>query len=187
MFMTVLKATFESVQKAEYPMFFNNGDWMHHWMTSQVHTTRAEENLLYRVIKTDAAIYLYIQSKHEFPKKNLEKAGLVFVKSFPIKASKNQMVQFDIFCSTNDQNLFLTDPEARKEWLTRKLSPFMSDLKITEDHIANASGKGNVKARGTYFKGSGVIIDPEKYESAAEKGFGKFKCYGMGLLLCRGC
>lgn len=196
MYMTVLRATADTIKNAEYVMDFDDGDYIHRWLTSQVHTDRADAQILYRIIKSQEAIYLYVQSKDAFPEKNIKRAGMKLLKSFETGDPGDRPITFNIFCSPNktifcpDSNKskkqFLIDQAERKEWLEKKLSPFMSNITIIEDHIDNMLIKNGKKIRGAYFTGTGKVTDLQKYREAVAKGFGDCKCYGMGLLLCKG-
>lgn len=189
MYMTVLKCTFESLKNSEYPeqmaKNFNNDQCMHHWVTSQFQTKREEEHILYRVIKQTDKIFLYVQSDHEFPKKNLKKAGLELFREMKIENVENRYVTFDILCSTGSTKGFFKDPEDRKNWLLNKLSPFMTDIRLVEDKTDSFYIKDKKTATGAYFRGIGYITDTEKYINAVHNGIGKYKCYGMGLMLFR--
>lgn len=188
MYMTVLKADFESLSKKEYYVDFENGEWMHKWLTSQCNKSRAEEKILYRIDKTSQELFLYIQSLHPFPDKNLQKAGLKQVKVFSLQAPSDQ-VSFKITCSagiTKDKKFqFLQKEEERLEWVKNKLTPFMQDVSIRETKKQSASIKGKTRLPGAEYVGFGKITDQQAFMEAVANGFGKAKNYGFGLMLYR--
>lgn len=186
MYMTVLKADFESLSKKEYPVDFENGEWMHKWLTSQCNKSRAEEKILYRIDKTQKEMYLYIQSLHEFPQKNLQRAGLKQVKSF-ILSVPTDYVSFKITCSAGTTKegkyQFLQKEEERIDWVKKKLSPFMQDISVKETKLQSASIKGKVRLPGAEYEGYGIVTNLNAFQDAVTNGFGKAKNYGFGLML----
>ena len=191
MFMTVLKCDFETMKTAKYPMFFNNKDFLHKWVTSQFHLDRLNETILYRVDHKSDGIYLYVQSKDPFPRKNLENAGMRFLFSFELQAGNDFPCEFQISCtpnvSRNKKKLFIKDQDGRIEWLKQRLAPFMSNLYVAEMQTDKIDVK---KKDGTTFsipysefKGYGIITDKDAFLNAVQNGFGYAKNYGMGLMI----
>lgn len=136
MFLTVFKATKDSLRKAEYPMMLKDGEFMHKWVTSQMHSDRANEKILFMVLDGGKEITLVVQSKTEFPIKNAKRAGLTVISSMEMDSSNQDVIKFRVYCCPfvriDGKDKALKDTEEKLNWISKKLSPFMTDLDVHE-------------------------------------------------------
>ncbi len=188
MYMTVLKINHETLQKQEYPVDFNNMEFLHRWLTSQFGKGREEEKMLFRLIYTKESVFFYIQSKDPFPEKNVERAGMSVFGSFQVeKPAVGEQISFKLFCSaekaSGDKRYFILDPKEREAWLKRKLSEGLENISVKETNLSSVTIKDGRKIRGVEFSGIAVISDPEVFFAMVESGIGRCKNYGLGLLL----
>lgn len=197
MFMTVLVANMNTMMARENFMDFNDRNFLHRWLTSQTHTDRVTEKILYRIERTENALYFYVQTLHPFLEHNLRKAGLKKLSSFEVRVPEDGKITFKIFCTSHRQNhgddrngkvkaYFIKDESERIERMKGRLAPFMTDLHIEEkktDRVLFKKGEQYRKVPGSEFVGNGTVTDRDAFLEAVANGFGKSKNYGMGLLL----
>ena len=197
MFTTVLRSTFNTMRNGSYIMHFDDAEWMHHWYTSQTDVTREESKLTYRVDKSKDAIYLTIVSDKPFPLKNIDRAGMevVEVKEYDLKPG--DVVLFRLFCSPaktqDNKKRIIHDKSEREEWIRNKLCRCMQDIRIKEDHQSSfvldkrnkKAGEVTIRVYGWEYQGYARVTDSEALKDLMLSGIGKFKCYGMGQLLCK--
>lgn len=206
MFTTVLKSTLETIQrslsiKGGYLMHFDDAEWMHHWYTSQTNSTRKDAKLTYRVDKSRDAVYLTIVSENPFPLKNIERAGMELVEMKEFDIQPGDKVFFRLFCSPaktqGKKKVLLQSKDERVEWTAKKLCSCMQDICIKEDHQASfklnkktpsISGEAfgsNIRVYGWEYQGFATVTDADALKELMLNGIGKFKCYGLGQLLCK--
>ncbi len=193
MYMTVLKADFDSLRSQEFPVNVNDANFMHKWITSQFDSTRTEEQILTFTDICKDAVYLYIQSKREFPEKNISRAGFKKLISFPVQAPKTPYITFKIFTTPvrrqDDKMRYLTTPEERSTWLVEKLDSCLTDIQVKEVNQRNVvvrkktTNANGFTFTGTEFVGRAKITDKEAFMKLITKGIGREKVYGSGLLL----
>ena len=193
MYMTVIKINNETLANQEYFMDFSDMDFMHKWVTSQVHNSREEENILYRFedSKNDkGTIWLYIQTDNPFPQKNIGRAGMGFFRSKEIKdINPGDKVYFKLLGSADkkdfvtQKNVFIKDINKRRDWLKRKFESCAEITDFRETGITKKTIKGGVNITAADFEGYAVITDPEKFLKIVHKGVGRCKNYGLGLVM----
>jgi len=191
MYMTVFEMNKKSILNAgRNTLNLTDGDAVHSWLTMVQDTTRADGQLLYKVLEKNNAFYLYVQSKTEFNPDTPEKIGLIKLKSFQMPDPK-ETVHFDLQvfpCKLNEQQkeIFIQDPTERLEWLKFQFSRFNIEvISCTEYKLSKACFKRDKIVRvpvASYF-GTLKINDSVKAKELFEKGLGKLKNYGCGLIL----
>lgn len=193
MYMTVLKMTRQSILTATNLLDINSSNSVHRWLTNQQDTSRADDSILYRVINNDNEIYMYIQSKSKFNIENIEKFGFIFVKSFNFdNADFSNFTHFDIQCfpnrTHNDKRLFIKNINDRYNWLQKKFSEhgieLLECIEYKQSNIVLDKGIPKNIPTATY-RGKIQIIDENLAKDMIFSGLGRFKNYGLGLLLIK--
>ncbi len=190
MYMTVLKATFDSIQNGEYLMKFESGEFVHKWLTSQFDCNRSDGQILYRIENTKDSLYLYVQSKIPLPIKNITRAGMEMVRSYKIEeVCSGCSIVFKILYSSHEskdgKRYFIKNPETRiRKFCERlELNAGLDSIKLKEIAIKTTSIKNEVKMSCVEYVGIGTVTNHERFMNAVSKGLGHGKNYGMGLLL----
>ena len=192
MYMTVLKMTRSSILSATDLLDINSSNSVHKWLTEQQDTHRAEGKILYKIIQNKDEIYMYIQSKDKFNLTNIEKYGFELVKEFENDIKNTGVYQFDLQvfpCKTHDdKRYFLKDINDRYLWLQRQFNKYNIDLlECTEyrqtDIIFDKDKVKNIPT--STFSGKIQINNIEQAQEMIENGIGRFKNYGLGLLLLK--
>lgn len=192
MYMTVLKANHESLQNREYLMDFSDMEFIHRWLTSQMDADRQSEHILFSIKYQKRDMFFYIQSDSKFPLKNVERAGMFFVKSFSLpEIHDNDQIIFNLFCSadktTGDKRrTFIQEQNKREEWLINKTKHCLAGLKTKEIRLDTLLIKNGVKVPGVEFTGIGTVSDAKKFKEMVQNGIGRCKNYGFGLMLYKG-
>ena len=191
MYMTVLKMTRKSILNAKNLLNIESSNSVHKWLCQQQDSSRKEAEILYKIINKQDEIYMYIQSKNKFNISNIENAGFVFVKELDLsKINLNNITYFDVQCfpnkQTNNKQYFLKNINDRVNWLQNqfykhgiillscteyKLSNIILDKDVPKQ-IETASYNGKIK-----------IVNPELAKEFFINGLGRFKNYGLGLIL----
>lgn len=190
MYMTVLKATFDSIRNGEYLMKFESGEFMHKWITSQFNCTRMDGQILYRIENTKETMYLYVQSKMPLPQKNIARAGMEVVRSYEIAdlypgCNIVFKMLYSSHVSKDGKRFFIKNPEDRIRKLCERLqlNAGLSGIKVKEIGIRTVAIKNDVKMECVEYIGIGTVTEYERFMNAVSNGFGHGKNYGMGLLL----
>lgn len=187
MYMTVLKADYQSLQSRKFFMDLNDMYFVHKWITSQVGQKQKDAGIKFRVDKTKDAFFLYIQSENEFPTHNVSSAGMNVVNIFELSKPSGK-IAFRLKANTIRQasgnvTAHLNTDEERKAWARKRLEPYIADLQISVSGTGIISTKNNLKCFFTEFNGSGYVKDPEAFYQIVNNGVGRSKAFGMGLLL----
>jgi len=192
MYMTVLKMTRSSILSATDLLDINSSNSVHKWLTEQQDTHRAEGKILYKIISRNNEIYMYIQSKDKFNLTNIEKYGFELVKEFENDITNTGIYQFDLQvfpCKTHDdKRYFLKDINDRYLWLQRQFNKYNIDLLECAEYRQTdiIFDKDKVKNIPTStFRGKIQINNIEQAQEMIENGVGRFKNYGLGLLLLK--
>ena len=192
MYMTVLKMTRDSILNATNLLDVNSSNTMHIWLTKQQDLNRKDAGLLYRVITKTNEIFIYIQSKMPFNINNIQQYGLIFVKSFEINIDKPGVYTFDIQtfpCITkNDKRVYLTDIQQRYNWLQKQFKKFNIDLLECTEYSMKKFYLDKDKVKeipSSSFRGKIYINDINLGNQLLQNGLGRFKNYGLGLILIK--
>lgn len=193
MFMTVLKMNRQSILNASNLLNINSTNSVHKWLCNQQNSSRKDAELLYKIINKENEIYLYIQSKTKFNINNIEEFGFIYIKEINLsEINLNNVTYFDVQCfpnrQTNDKQYFLKNINDRVEWLQKQFSKHgIMLLKCTEYKLSNIIlDKDAYKQIETAsYNGSIKIVDEELAKALFRSGLGRFKNYGLGLILFR--
>ena len=193
MYMTVLKMTRESILSAPMLLDINSSNSVHKWLTEQQNTSRAEGQILYKIINANDEVYMYIQSKDPFNKFGLDNYGFKFIKEMEITLSTPGVYSFDIQtfpCRTvnNNKRYFIKNIRERYDWLQGQFKKYNIELlECTEYKQSNiVFDKDKIKDIPTStFRGKIKISDVDSANKLLEHGLGRFRNYGLGLLLIK--
>lgn len=192
MYITVLKMTRDSILNADNLLNVNSSNTMHKWLTAQQDLHRRDDKLLYKIIMKSDEIFIYIQSKTPFNINNIDKHGLIFVKSFEFNISSEGTYTFDIQtfpCKTiNDKRLYLTDIQQRYNWLQKQFKKFNIDLLECTEYSMKKFYLDKDKVKeipSSSFRGKIYINDINLGNQLLQNGLGRFKNYGLGLILLK--
>ena len=185
MFMTVLKADFQTLKNRKYFMDFNDPYFIHKWITSQIKSSQADAGIKFRIDKLKDSVFLYIQSEDEFPLKNVSNAGMELVNVFELKEATGR-ISFRLTAETvkrAEREIHLNTAEEKELWARKRLEPYLDDLQIRIAQMGRFRAKNKVYCPYADFIGTGIIKDPKEFYQLIEKGVGRGKAFGMGLLL----
>ena len=175
---------------------------MHRTLMKAFDCTREEAGMLYRVIRTDAAIYLYVQSMACPQWDRIEKSGYQCTKMRDISGLSDQLRQNTVLrfsllaCPAkkvkgdgkNSRRVLLRGTEERLDWLKREGEKH--GFVLLEAHEAAKEQKLNgTKSSGAFylagvpFEGVLQITDAEAFHNAFRQGIGPEKAYGFGMLM----
>lgn len=193
MYMTVLKMDRNSLLNASNPLNINSSNSVHKWLTAQQDCHRADDKILYRIINKNDEIYMYIQSKTKFNINNIENVGFIFLKEMNISISSTGTYTFDIQTFPNktiqnNKRYFIKDINERYLWLQKQFNKFNINLLECREYSQNniIFDKDSIKNISTStFSGIIKINDINKANELIENGLGRFKNYGLGLLLVK--
>lgn len=192
MYLTVLKMTRQSILSAPKLLDINSSNTVHRWLTEQQDTHRAEGKILYKIINSNDEIYMYIQSKDKFNTKDISTYGFEMVREMNSDIKDRGIYTFDIQTfpckAQNNKRYFLKDINDRYTWLQNQFKRYDIDLlECTEykqtDIIFDKDKVKNIPT--STFRGKIQINDVESAQQLLENGLGRFKNYGLGLLLVR--
>ena len=193
MFMTILKMSNESILNANDLLDINSSYAIHQWLTSQQDKHRAEDKILYRILKTNNEVYFYIQSKTKFNLNHISENGFIFINQFGLDDLFNAIdtfISFDIqVCPSitkNHKKLFIQDYNKRKEWLKNQFEKhgmiLVDSIEYKHSPIIVDKDK-TVSVPSTTYKGIAKIINKEQFIELVINGLGDTKNFGAGLML----
>ena len=193
MYMTVLKMTRSSILSASTLLDINSTNTVHKWLTNQQDTHRADGKILYKIINKKDEIYLYIQSKDKFNCANIEQYGFVLVKEMNINITSDGIYEFDIQTFPNKtiesgKRYFIDDINDRYIWLQKQFKKYNIDLlECMEYNVSNIIFDKDVPKNisTASYRGKIYINDINNANNLLENGLGRFKNYGLGLLLIK--
>lgn len=186
MFMSVFKMDFESLNNCENLLMVDNGESMHKWVTTLLDSKRSEKNILYRVDKEKDSVYIYIQSDAPIIVNNIKKIGMKFVKQFELR-STNGRVMFKLRChpthNVGNKRMYILNKEDRLEYVKRYLSDCLDIENVFESSTNTNRIKENSRVTFCDFVGTGTVKNADLFMAKVQKGIGKCKCYGAGMLM----
>lgn len=207
MYMTVLKCKRNNIVNREEYLDFFDGSAMHAWLTRQQDSRRRDEKILYRVMESKDAIFLFIQTKHPFNCNEIDRFGLTVDMKFDMDDAfagigNGSTISFDTVVwpgvaePSSNKKRFIEDPDKRKDWLKKKFSQFGADIIDSREYRledVNRTPKDSEKEKGMRYvsircvnvQGKARIRDVDRFRSLVENGLGKMKNYGAGLVLVR--
>lgn len=177
---------------------------LHRSIMKAFDTSRCDAKVLYRIVRSDRNIAVYVQSIADPRWERIEANGFHCEKKkdisrLPESFHAGQALGFSLFgCPAkkiagegkNSRRVILRGEEAQLEWLKRQGEKY--GFIILEAHIAGKgeqlSGKkasGSFQITGVPFEGVLKIKDPETFRKGMENGIGAEKAYGFGMLMVR--
>ena len=198
MYTTVFKMTTETIIKATHLLNINSPNAIHKWICYQQQSSRADDNLLFRVKRQTGIIWLYIQSTSKFhiDETQIAEAGLEFYKQFntdKIEENFFELNYFDVECfpckcdTATQKRYFLTNPDDRLDWLKRQFEKNgINIIDCREYQLGNIWMDKYKKAksiRTATFEGYMQIFDEELAKEFFKRGLGRFKAYGLGMIV----
>lgn len=192
MYMTVFKMTRSSILAAENLLDINSSNSLHRWLTAQQNISRADGKILYKIISKDDELYLYIQSKDKFNIDNLSTYGFVYVKDFEVLDILPEVCSFDLqtfpYKTYQNKRYYIKNLPDRYKWLQKYFSNHGIELldcveykqssiildKVYRKYIPTSSFRGTIR-----------ITDQTLAKQLIENGIGRFKNYGLGLMLVK--
>ncbi len=175
---------------------------MHRTIMKAFDCSREEAQVLYRVIKTDQKLTVYVQSKNVPRWERIESSGFYCEKQQDISAlfeafTRDRMFRFSLIaCPTkkvksegkNSRRVLLQNPQSRIEWLVRQGEK--NGFAIVESHETGKEvlTSGNKEKHeffltGVPFEGILKITEPESFCRGFLQGIGPEKSYGFGMLM----
>ena len=193
MYMTVLKMTRSSILSASTLLDINSTNAVHKWLTNQQDTHRADGKILYKIINKKVEIYLYIQSKDKFNCTNIEQYGFVLIKEMNINITSDGIYDFDIQTFPNrtienGKRYFIDNINDRYIWLQKQFKKYNIELlECMEYNVSNIIFDKDVPKNisTASYRGKIYINDVNDANNLLENGLGRFKNYGLGLLLIK--
>lgn len=175
---------------------------MHRTMMKAFDCSREEAGLLYRIMKTDQSIFIYVQSMALPQWDRIEKEGFHCAKmqdisALPDRFTKDALLRFSLLaCPTkkvqgegkNSRRVLLRGEEERIEWLKRQGEK--NGFVVVEAHeaakeqmLSGTKASGDFYLTGIPFDGVLKITDAESFRKGFQRGIGAEKAYGFGLLM----
>lgn len=175
---------------------------MHRSIMKAFDTGRSEAKVLYRVLRSEKNIQIYVQSVAIPQWERIESNGYHCEKKKDISQLSdsfytNEILRFSLFgCPAkkvagegkNSKRVILRGEDAQIDWLRRQGKK--SGFDILEAHIIGKgeqlSGKkesGVFQIAGVTFEGVLQIKEPDAFREGFENGIGAEKAYGFGMLM----
>lgn len=175
---------------------------LHRNLMKAFDTDRKDAEMLYRLMRSEKDIRIYVQSKLMPEWNRIEAFGFRCIKtkdisSLPESFHEGQVMRFSLLgCPAkktpvegkNSKRVLLRGESAQLDWLNHQAEKY--GFSILESHITGKeeriSGKrssGEFFLSGVLFEGVLQVNDPEKFRDAFAKGIGAEKAYGFGMLM----
>lgn len=179
-----------------------NAQDMHRTIMKAFDSSRQEGNVLYRLVRTNNKIQIYVQSKDCPAWERIAPNGFHCEKTkdislLPESFKQGQILQFSLLCypakkvtgdGKNSRRVLLRGEEEQLKWLGRQGEKY--GFNVIEAHVMeNTEMKSGIKNSGAFtiagvpFEGVLKICDPVAFRNAFEKGIGSEKAYGLGMLM----
>lgn len=174
--------------------------------TKPFEAARKDHNVLYRIMDENDRKVLYVQSDIEPDWSTLSGRGFTLVGTKNIDAINNVIREgsrfvFSVLANPikkvtdyekqTKKKVFLENPAARLDWLTRyaERNGFRL-LEVSENHMVSKDdvekkAKNKFVIRGVEFNGVLEVKDAEAFKDCLRKGLGPEKAYGYGLMMLR--
>ncbi len=175
---------------------------MHRTLMKAFDVTREKAGMLYRLVRTDEAIVIYVQSMASPHWDRIEKSGYQCTRMQDISAildkfQQDTVLHFSLLAcpskkvkgdGKNSQRVLLHGAEERLEWLKRegKKHGFMlleAHEAAKEQKLSGRKASGEFFLSGVPFEGVLRIMDASAFQDAFKQGIGPEKAYGFGMLM----
>ena len=179
---------------------------MHRTLMKSFDCARVEAGMLYRVIRTDDAIFIYVQSMARPQWECIEKSGYQCTRMQDISAileklQRDVVLHFSLLAcpskkvkgeGKNSQRVLLRGTEERLEWLKREGEKHGFVLleaheSAKEYKLSGKKASGEFFLSGVPFEGVLQITDEAAFRDAFKQGIGPEKAYGFGMLMLSRC
>lgn len=181
---------------------FQNCQDFHRNIMKAFETDRSAAKVLYRVMRSDYSVQVYVQSQAEPQWERIEGNGFHCEKAMDISRLRKSfhydlILRFTLLaCPTkktpvegkNSRRVLIRGEEEQLEWLRRQGEKY--GFAVLEAHITGPgerlSGKkdnGIFYIAGILFEGVLQITNTEKFQVGFENGIGAEKAYGFGMLM----
>lgn len=165
-------------------------------------TGRSDAKVLYRLVRSEKNIQVYVQSIAEPQWERIESNGfhcerIKDISRLPESFRTEQALRFSLFAcpskkvageGKNSKRVILRGEEAQLDWLKRQGEK--NGFIILEAHISGKgeqlSGKkpsGSFQIAGVPFEGVLQVKDLDAFRKGFESGIGAEKAYGFGMLM----
>ena len=192
-----LDLTSPSVRQA-----FQNCQDLHRNIMKAFDTSRSEAKVLYRIMRSNRNIQIYVQSMAEPHWNRIEENGyhckkMKDISKLPETFRDNQILHFSLFAcpskkvsgeGKNSKRVILHGEDAQLDWIKRQGE--RNGFRVLEVHTAGKgemlSGKkpsGEFCITGIPFEGVLQISDSQAFKEAFINGIGAEKADGFGMLM----
>lgn len=181
---------------------FQNCQDMHRCIMKAFDHGREEAKVLYRVLRTEKSIQIYVQSAEEPQWDRISQYGfrcdkLKDISQLPESFHTGQNLRFMLLaCPTkkvdsegkNSRRVIIRGEEAQLDWLKRQgeKNGFMlleAHLSGKSEQVSGKRATGEFHLSGIPFEGVLQIQNPEAFRYGFENGIGSEKAYGFGMLM----
>lgn len=175
---------------------------MHRTLMKAFDCGREEAGMLYRVIRTDTAIYLYVQSLacpqwDRIEKNGYQCAKMRDISALPDQLRLNTVLRFSLLAcpakkvkgdGKNSRRVLLRGTDERLDWLKREgekhgFALLEAHEAAKEQKLNGTKPSGAFYLAGVPFEGVLQITDAEAFQNAFRQGIGPEKAYGFGMLM----
>ena len=175
---------------------------MHRTLMKGFDCTREEAGMLYRVVRTDEAVFIYVQSVVCPQWIRIEKSGYQCTRMQDISAlleklQQDMVLRFSLLAcpskkvkgkGKNSQRVLLRGTEERLEWLKREGEKHGFILleaheSAKELKFSGKKASGEFFLSGVPFEGILQITNDGAFQEAFKHGIGPEKAYGFGMLM----
>ena len=175
---------------------------MHRTLMKAFDLGREEAGMLFRTVRTDAALLIYVQSMVRPQWERIEKSGCLCTKMQDISAlmdkfQENTVLRFSLLAcpskkvkseGKNSQRVLLRGTEDRLNWLKRQgeKNGFLlleAHEAAKEQKISGVKPSGEFFLAGVPFEGILQITNAAAFQNAFQNGIGPEKAYGFGMLM----
>ena len=181
---------------------FQNCQDLHRNIMKAFDAPRSEAKVLYRVIRSERNIQIYVQSSAKPQWDRIEPNGFKCVKEkdisqLPDSFRTDQVLHFSLFAcpskkvagdGKNSKRVILRGEENQIEWLKRQGEK--TGFSLLEAHVSGKAetmrGKkpsGEFQISGIPFEGVLQIKDVDSFRKGFAEGIGAEKAYGFGMLM----
>lgn len=181
---------------------FRNCQDLHRNIMKAFDTGRKEARVLYRVMRSDKSIQIYVQSIADPHWDRIESNGFHCVKMQDISRllsafRADQILHFTLFgCPSkkvtaenkNSRRVIIRGDDAQLDWLKRQGEK--NGFRILEalingkgEILSGTKPSGEFHISGIPFEGVLQIVDPDAFRTGFENGIGAEKAYGFGMLM----
>ncbi|MBR6186633.1 MAG: type I-E CRISPR-associated protein Cas6/Cse3/CasE [Clostridia bacterium] len=175
---------------------------MHKTLMKGFDVAREEAGMLYRVVRTEAAISIYVQSLARPQWERIEKsrfqcARMQDISAILEKLRQDTVLRFSLLAcpskkvkgdGKNSQRVLLRGAEERLEWLKREgekhgFALLEAHEAAKEQKLSGRKASGEFFLAGVPFEGVLRITDEAAFRDAFRRGIGPEKAYGFGMLM----